>query len=240
MSLRVALITGAGQGIGRQIALRLGRDESVSTVAVHYRKNLAQAQAVVAELRDMGKDAACFKADLEKKSQAAALVKKVEDKFSRIDILVNNVGPFVVKRWDDLDLSDWERALRGNLIGSYFCLKGVLSGMRKRKWGRVINIGYSRAEQHTAFPTILPYAAAKSGLLLLTRTAAVSEAPNGITINMVSPGLIKGGAMPQMKDLDESRVGTFGDVAEAVSWLTSDAAAAVSGTNTIVAGTWKM
>ncbi len=240
MKQRVALITGAGQGIGRQIALRIGHDETVETVAVHYRKNLAQAQAVAAELRDMGKEAACFRADLEKKSQAAGLVKKIEDKYGRLDILVNNVGPFVVKRWDDLDVSDWEKALRGNLIGSYFCLKAVLPGMRARKWGRVVNIGYSRAEQHTAFPTILPYAAAKSGLLLLTRTAAVSEAPNGITVNMVSPGLIKGGSMPRIKDLEESRIGTAGDVAEAVCWLASDAAAAVTGTNTIVAGTWKM
>jgi len=240
MSFRVALVTGSGQGIGRQIALRLGKEASVAGVAIHYRRNFAQAQAVAGEIREMNKLAECFKADLEKKSEAVDLIKKVERKFGRLDILVNNVGPFMTKRWDRLDFSDWEKSLRGNLFGSYFCLKAALPGMRKRKWGRIINIGYSRAEQQASFPTILPYAVAKSGLLLLTRTAAVPEIANGITVNMVSPGLIKGGAMPDVKDLDDSRMGTFSDVAEAVNFLVSGRAAAITGTNIIVAGTWKM
>jgi 3-oxoacyl-[acyl-carrier protein] reductase len=238
MSFRIALVTGAARGIGREIALRLARE--ASGVAVHYHRDQAEAELVAGRIREAGKLAAVFKADLGKRSQAAGLVKRVEDKFGRLDILVNNVGPFKPKPWDKLDLADWEWALKSNLVGAYFCIKAALPGMRERKWGRVVNIGYSRVEQHTSFPTILPYAAAKSGLLLLTRTAAVSEAPNGITVNMVSPGLIKGGQMPRVKELDESRLGNYSDVAEAVAYLASDAAAAVSGTNIIVAGTWKM
>jgi 3-oxoacyl-[acyl-carrier protein] reductase len=238
MSLRIALVTGASRGIGRAIALRLA--DQVSGVAVHFLSRRDEAQALAAAIREKGKLSAVFRADLTKKAQAAGLIKKVEEKFARIDILVNNVGPFLVKPWDQLEVSDWERVLRGNLLGSYFCIKAALPGMRKHRWGRIINIGYSRAEQLTSFPTIAPYAAAKTGLLILTRTAAVSEAPNGITVNMVSPGLIKGGVLPQARDLSESRLGTFEDVAEAVAFLASDLADAVTGANLVVAGTWKM
>jgi NAD(P)-dependent dehydrogenase (short-subunit alcohol dehydrogenase family) len=238
MSLRIALVTGAGRGIGRAIALRLADD--VSGVAVHYFSRRDEAQELAAAIRAKGKLSAVFRADLTKKAQAAGLIKKVEERFARVDVLVNNVGPWLVKPWDQLEVADWERVLRGNLLGPYFCLKAALPGMRKRKWGRVVNIGYHRAEQIAAFPTIVPYAVAKTGLLTLTRTAAASETANGITVNMVSPGLLRGGALPRVGAVDESRLGTFEDVAEAVAFCVSDRAAAVTGSNIIVSGTWKM
>jgi len=238
MSLRIALVTGASRGMGRAIALRLAED--VSGVAVHYLTRREEAQELAAAIREMGKLSAVFRADLTKKAQAAGLIKKVEERFARIDILVNNVGPFLVKPWDQLEVADWERVLRGNLFGSYFCAKAALVGMRKRKWGRIVNIGYGRVEHLGAFPTIAPYAVAKTGLLVLTRTAAASEVGNGITVNMVSPGLIRGGSLPQARDLSESQLGTFEDVAEAVSFFASDKAASVTGSNLIVSGTWKM
>jgi len=238
MGLRIALVTGAGRGIGRAIALRLAED--VSGVAVHYFSRRDEAQELAAAIREKGKLSAVFRADLTKKAQAAGLIKKVEERFARVDILVNNVGPFLVKPWDQLEVADWERVLRGNLLGSYFCMKAALPGMRKRQWGRIVNLGFSRAEHLGAFPTIAPYAVAKTGLLTLTRTAAHSEVANGITVNMVSPGLIRGGVMPQVRDLAESRLGSFDDVAEAVAFCASDAAAAITGSNVIVSGTWKM
>jgi len=238
MSLRIALVTGAARGMGRAIALRLAED--VSGVAVHYLTRREEALELAAAICDKGKLSAVFRADLTKKAQAAGLVKKVEERFARIDVLVNNVGTFLVKPWDQLEVADWEKVLRGNLLGSYFCMKAALPGMRKRKWGRVVNIGYSRAEHLGAYPTIAPYAVAKAGLLVLTRTAAASEVANGITVNMVSPGLIRGGALPPMKNVSETQLGTYEDVAEAVAYCASDRAAAVTGTNLIVAGTWKM
>ncbi len=238
MSLRIALVTGASRGIGREIALRLADD--VSGVAVHCFNRREEAQEVAAAIRRKGKLSAVFRADLTKKAQAAGLIRKVEEKFARIDVLVNNVGPLLVKPWDQLEVADWERIFRGNLLGSYFCLKSVLPGMRARKWGRIVNIGYSRAEQITSFPTILPYAVSKTGLLTLTRTAAVSEAENGVTVNMVSPGLMKGGQLPRAGGFSESLLGSFADVAEAVAFLGSDTASSVTGTHLIVSGTWKM
>ena len=238
MSFRIALVTGASRGIGRAVALRLAED--VSGVAVHYLTHRDEALEVAAAIKDKGKLSAVFRADLANKAQAAGLVKKVEEKFARIDVLVNNVGPFLVKPWDQLEVADWERVLRGNLLSAYFCTKAALPGMRKRGWGRVVNIGFSRAEQLASFPTVTPYAVAKTGLLIVTRTAAVAEAGNGITVNMVSPGLIKGGVLPRVRDLAESNLGAAEDVAEAVAFLASDKASTITGDNLIVSGTWKM
>jgi 3-oxoacyl-[acyl-carrier protein] reductase len=238
MSLRIALVTGAGRGIGRAIALRLADD--VSGVAIHYLTRREEAMETSAAIRAKGKLSAVFRADLAKKAQAAGLVRKVEEKFARVDVLVNNVGPIRFKPWDELEVTDWEAALRENLLGASFTMKAALPGMRERRWGRVINLGFSRVERPGAFPTILPYAAAKAGLLLLTRTAAAAEIRHGLTVNMVSPGLIRGGSLPQGLEVDDAALGKPEDVAEAVAYLASDRAAAVTGANLIVAGAWKM
>jgi 3-oxoacyl-[acyl-carrier protein] reductase len=110
--------------------------------------------------------------------------------------------------------------------------------MRARKWGRIINIGYSRVEHLGAFSMITPYAVAKTALLILTRSVAVSEAKSGVTVNMVSPGLIEGGVLPGK--VAEEFIGARMDVAEAVSFLASNKAGHITGTNLIVAGAWKL
>jgi 3-oxoacyl-[acyl-carrier protein] reductase len=209
-------------------------------VAVHYLSSAAEAEATAAEIRAQGARSAAFKADLTDEIQARDLVKRVEAGLGGIDVLVNNVGPFLVKGWAELSAADWDHMFRGVLGSAYFCLQGVLPGMRERKWGRIINIGFSRAEQLGSFPTIMPYAVAKTGLLIVTRTAAVSEIGNGITVNMVSPGLMEGGALPHGKAVAPSAIGHFDDVAEAVAFLASKEASRITGTNLIVAGTWKM
>jgi 3-oxoacyl-[acyl-carrier protein] reductase len=234
---RIALVTGSAKGMGRTIALALAR--RASGVAVHYRNSSKDAGDTVAEIERRGKRAAVFEADLTDEGRAAGLVRGVEDVFGRLDILVNVVGPFLVKPWQDITGGDWDAIFRGVLESAHFCMKAALPGMRKRGWGRVINIGYSRAEQLGSFPTIAPYAIAKTGLLILTRTAAVSEIANGITVNMVSPGLMEGGVLPPGK-IPPAAVGKYTDVAEAVAFLASEEAAAVTGANLVVAGTWKM
>ncbi|HCS48465.1 MAG TPA: hypothetical protein DIW61_09505, partial [Candidatus Aminicenantes bacterium] len=118
--------------------------------------------------------------------------------------------------------------------------KPVCDGMMDRGWGRIINIGYHRVEQLTAFSGIAAYAVAKTGLLILTRSAAASELKSGITVNMVSPGLIEGGIMPTGGKVSAEFFGTRLDVAEAVSFLASDRAKHINGTNLVVAGSWKM
>lgn len=235
---KVALVTGSSRGIGREIALCLA--DIAAGVAVHYHGNRETAEDVVRLIRQKGKASFAFRADLTKERHAEGLVESVEARFGRVDILVNNFGPFIQKPWNRLSGADWEFILRGTLLSAFFCLKAALPGMRKRKWGRAVNIGYNRAEHLGAFPNIAPYAVAKTGLLILTRTAAKAEVASGITVNMVSPGLIRGGRLPQGGKFDHASLGTARDIAQAVLFLASDGAAAVTGTNLIVSGTWKM
>jgi 3-oxoacyl-[acyl-carrier protein] reductase len=238
MEDKIALVTGSSRRIGQDIALRLA--DITAGVAVHYRSDRRAAEQVVREIRKKGKLRALFRADLTKEKEAQNLIKKVEDKFGKVDILVNNFGPILIKPWEKVSSSEWDYVLRGNLMSALWCLKAALPGMRKRKWGRVINLGYSRAEQLVAFSKITPYAIAKTGLLILTRTAAASEASSGITVNMVSPGLIEGGALPEAKNIPAGRLGRFEDISSAVLFLVSEEAGFITGTNLVVAGGWKI
>lgn len=235
---RIALVTGAGRGIGRAIAVALAGE--CRAVAVHYRSDRSAVEATAKPIRAAGAECAVLRADLIRESEAVKTVREVERKFGRIDILVNTVGPFLMKPWSRLTGADWEVLFRGNLLASFFTMRAALPGMRRRGWGRVVNLGFGRIEQAAAFPTVAAYAAAKSGLLILTRTAAATEAGTGVTVNMVSPGLIKGGRLPRGVRIAAGSLGTVDDVAQAVRYLASDAAASVSGTNILVAATWKM
>ena len=238
MDVRIALVTGSSRGLGRNIALRLAAD--LAGVAVHYKSHQEAASKVVDDIGSKGKLSGAFQADLTQEDQAGALIQEVENRFGRIDILVNNVGPILTKPWDKLSSEDWDFMWRGNLGSAFYCLKAVLPGMKQRKWGRIINLGFSRVEQLAAYGDIVPYAAAKTGLLILTRSAAASVASDGITVNMVSPGLIEGGVLPKNQNIPAGRLGTCDDVSSAVKFLVSDQAEYITGTNLIVSGGWKI
>ena len=238
MEDKIALITGSSRGIGRDVALRLA--DKVGSVAVHYFSQRQAALGVVESIRQKGKRSAAFRADLSSEKSANLLIQKVQDRFGRLDILINNFGPILVKPWKKVTTKEWESVYRYNLLSALFCMKAALPGMLRRKWGRIVNLGYSRVEQLTAFTTITPYAITKTGLLLLTRTAAQTEAPVGITVNMVSPGLMEGGVLPKDDHVPAGRLGKYNDISSAVLFLVSDDAGYVTGTNVIVAGGWKL
>ena len=238
MNNRIALVTGSSRGIGRETAIRLADD--VDGMAVHYRENETAAEEVAGEIRKKGKAVRIFRADLTNESEARNLVRLVEAHFGRLDVLVNNFGPIIVKPWPELTTVDWELMFRSILLGAFWGITSALPGMRERGWGRIINIGYHRVEQLTAYTGIAAYAVAKTALLILTRSAAASELKSGITVNMVSPGLIEGGIMPTGGKVPPELFGTKMDVAEAVSFLASARAGHNNGTNLVVAGTWKL
>ncbi len=238
MKNRIALVTGSSRGIGREIAISLAED--LGGVAVHFRENEKAAAEVVAEIEKKGKRAKAFAADLTSEQGAGDLIRAVEDYFGRLDVLVNNFGPIIVKPWQELTTSDWETMYRSVFLSAAWGIAAALPGMRGRGWGRIINIGYNRVEHLSAFSKITAYAVAKTALLILTRSAAASEFKAGITVNMVSPGLIEGGMMPAGGKIDVAYFGKKSDVAEAVRFLASDKASHITGTNLIVAGAWKL
>ncbi len=238
MNNRTALVTGSSRGIGRKIAVLLAED--LDGVAVHYKNNKTAADEVVSEIENKGKSAKSFSADLTSEQGARDLIRAVEGHFGNLDILVNNFGPIIVKPWQELTTSDWEAMYHAVFLSAAWGIAAALPGMRERGWGRIINVGYNRVEQLTAFSKITAYAVAKTALLILTRSAAASEFKAGITVNMVSPGLIEGGMMPAGGKIDPVYFGKKTDVAEAVRFLASDKAAHITGTNLIVAGAWKL
>jgi 3-oxoacyl-[acyl-carrier protein] reductase len=238
MNEKIALVTGSSRGIGKNIALRLA--DEAEGVLVHFKNNRSAAIDVVKEIEAKGKLSGCFQADLTREDQAQAFIQEAEDRFSRIDILINNVGPILKKSWEKLSADDWDHMWRGNLGSAYNCLQAALPGMRSRKWGRIINMGFSRVEQLVAYRNIVPYAIAKTGLLILTRSVAASVASDGITVNMVSPGLIEGGILPKDQNIPAGRMGTFDDIANAVMFLVSEQACYITGMNLVVSGGWKL
>ncbi len=238
MNEKIALVTGSSRRMGRSIALRLADD--AAGVVVHFKSDRTAAAEVVREIESKGKLSGSFQADLTREDQAETLIQEVEKQFGRIDILVNNVGPILEKPWEKLDSEDWDAMWRGNLGSAYYCSRAVLPGMRRRKWGRIINMGFSRVEQLAAYRDIVPYAIAKTGLLILTKSVAVSVASDGITVNMVSPGLIEGGVLPKNQNIPAGRLGTFDDVSSAIMFLVSDRANYITGANIVVSGGWKI
>jgi len=238
MNEKIALVTGSSRRMGRSIALRLADD--AAGVVVHFKSDRTAAAKVVREIESKGKLSGSFQADLTREDQAETLIQEVEKQFGRIDILVNNVGPILEKPWEKLDSEDWDAMWRGNLGSAYYCSRAVLPGMRRRKWGRIINMGFSRVEQLAAYRDIVPYAIAKTGLLILTKSVAVSVASDGITVNMVSPGLIEGGVLPKNQNIPAGRLGTFDDVSSAIMFLVSDRANYITGANIVVSGGWKI
>ncbi len=184
------MVTGANGDIGGAIAVALGED--CRAVALHYHRQNSRALALYGLIESKGAECELYFGDLTDEAEAEAAVQAVEERFGRLDILVNTVGPLVTKPWTQLTGADWESMFRGNLLASFYTMRAALPGMKKRGFGRIINLGFGRVEHAAAFPTVTAYAAAKSGLLTLTRTAASTEAGTGVTINMVSPGLIEG------------------------------------------------
>jgi 3-oxoacyl-[acyl-carrier protein] reductase len=234
----IALVTGSSRGLGREIALGLA--EAASGVGVHYHRDREAAEGAVRAIQAKGCGASAFAADLTDGEEARRLVQEVEQHFGRLDILINNFGPIQEKNWTELTRTDWDHILQANLYSAWSCMDAALPGMRRRQGGRIVNIGYSRVEQLGAFRKIVPYAVAKTGLLILTRSAAATEAPFGITVNMVSPGLLEGGVLPENRTVPAGRLGRFSDVAHAVRYLVSPEAGYVTGANLVVAGGWKL
>ncbi|MDD8031585.1 MAG: SDR family oxidoreductase [Acidobacteriota bacterium] len=238
MEEKVVLVTGATGHLGPTIAKRLAQD--YGRLALHYFQNLNKAEALKKEISELGPEVETFQADLTEEKGCADLIDKVIQKFGSVDIVINLPGAIKTRSWDELDQDDWEEIFRSNLESSYFCLKHALKSMRSRKWGRIINIGFHRVEHLGSYPGVTPYAVAKTGLLILTRTAAVAEVGNNITVNMISPGLMEGGQLPSGLKLKEGQIGRAEDVAEAVAFISSERASKITGANLLVAGTWKM
>ena len=225
---QTTLVTGGGRGIGRAIALALG--EAGAEVVVNYSSSAAAADDVVATITAAGGKAYALQANVSIEEEVDGLIKTVLDRSGRLDVLVNNAGITRDGLLMRMKTSDWQSVIDLNLSGVFLCTRAVARPMLKQKSGRIINITSVVGLMGNAGQA--NYAAAKAGVIGLTRSTAKELASRGITVNAVAPGFI---ATDMTKDLDADSIlkdiplGTFGtqeQVAGAVRFLAADSAAA--------------
>ena len=184
---RTALVSGAARGMGRAIAVALGR--AGAAVAVNYRERRTEAEAAAEEIRQAGGRAEIFSADVSQGAAVQNLVHEIEQRLGVVDILVNNAGIAPIRGLDDMSEADFDQTMATNLKSAFLCTQAVLPGMRQRRWGRIVNI--SSIGARTGAGTVsVAYGASKAGLEGLTRAYALRLAPEGVTVNAVAPGLI--------------------------------------------------
>jgi 3-oxoacyl-[acyl-carrier protein] reductase len=230
---KVALVTGASQGIGRDTAHALAEAGAAVAVAARNEEKLA---ALVGEIESAGGRALAVKMDVADAEQIKAGFRQVLEKFGRLDILVNNAA---ITR-DGLALrmkpDDWEAVLKTNLTGAHLCIQQALATMMRARAGRIINISSVVAQSGNAGQA--NYVAAKAGLIGLTRAIAIEIASRNITVNAVAPGFIETPMTDVLSDkvkeelktrIPLGRMGRARDVAAAVVFLASDEAAYITG-----------
>ncbi len=230
---RVALVTGASQGIGRACALALAREGATVAVAARNRQKLDE---LVAQITAAGAKAAAFVMDVADEEQVKSGIKAALGQFGKIDILVNNAGITRDQLVMRLKRADWDAVLNTNLTSAYLCIQQVIGSMLKQRWGRIINITSVFGQMGQAGQT--NYAASKAGLIGLTMAMAREVASRNITCNAVSPGFIETGMTAVLseefkqnavKSIPLGRVGLPEDVASAVCFLASDEASYITG-----------
>lgn len=185
LSGQVALVTGAGRRIGREIALTLGR--AGASVIVNYNRSRVEALATVAEIKASGARALALQADVARPAQVGRMFGAVERRFGQLDLLVNNAAIFFPVKWDQLTEMHWDKILSVNLKGPFFCAQAAAKLMLRRKSGQIINISSLGGLQ--AWPDYVHYCSSKAGLVMLTRCLAKALAPD-IRVNSIAPGTI--------------------------------------------------
>lgn len=231
---RVALVTGGSRGIGRAIAVQLGSDGH--RVAVNYVTRDRDAKETVELIEEAGGEAMTVQADVSSSHEVARCFEVVEDTLGPVTVLVNNAG----LRRDGLALSltdaAWEEVIATCLSGTFYCSRSALRSMLRARFGRIVNIASVAGVRGSAGQA--NYAAAKAGVIGLTKTLAREVSARGITVNAVAPGLIDTEltadlTAPQrdalIGQIPARRAGTGEDVAALVGWLCSDAASYVTG-----------
>jgi len=236
---KTALITGASRGLGEAMAMAFA--EEGCSVAVNYvdlpgEDNAADAEQVVAALKQAGVEAIAVCADITDQGQVDAMAAEVLDYFGHLDILVNNAGIFRDRTIKNLDKSDWDAVIAVNLTGAYNCMNAVINHMRERESGRIISISSVVGQSGNIGQA--NYAAAKAGIIGLTKSVAREVARRNITVNAIAPGFIDAGMAKALDDeviqavipqIPMGKLGQAADIAAAAVFLASDQAGYITG-----------
>jgi 3-oxoacyl-[acyl-carrier protein] reductase len=225
---KVALITGSAKGLGKMTALALA--DQGCDIVINYRSSEKEAAQLKEAILQKGRRCFTFQADITQSKQLNDMVEAVTREWGGIDILINNAGPFVRERrlFADYVSEEIHYLMNGNLISVMELDHLVLPYMRSKNWGRIIHFGFGHAAEARGWPHRAVYAAAKVGLVSFTKTLAVEEAGQGITVNMICPGDIHGVNKEKFiaevehevdKESPRGRPGTGEDIARVIAFL---------------------
>jgi len=232
---KVALVTGAGRNIGREIALSLAA--SGMAVAVNVRSSVAEGQSVAEEIVSAGGQALLCVADVADQQAVVQVVGNIQAQWGRLDVVVNNAAVRRESKLDEISAADWHRILAIILDGAFFCVQAALPLLKQSDEPSIINIGGMTG--HSGAANRLHVVTAKAGLAGMTRAMAHELAADGITVNCVAPGMIdtvrhtgSSAANPEHRRRHQTllaRHGTASEVAQAVVWLAGNGARFVTG-----------
>ena len=239
---KVAIVTGAGQGMGKAVAERLAQGGSKIVV---FDINPDQAEAAISSLNEYSSESMVVTGDVTKKEDVEKAVKDTVDRFGQVDILINNAGVLRPTAVIDIDEKEWDWVVAVNLKGTFLFSQAVLKIMRKNNWGRIVNFS-STAGKNISTVGGAHYTSAKAAILGFTRHLAKEEAGHGITVNSVCPGLIDTEMVRNTIDpvktqkyadsFPMSRLGEPEEVAELVAFLCSNRAAYITGASLDING----
>jgi 3-oxoacyl-[acyl-carrier protein] reductase len=236
---KVALVTGGSRGIGRQIARVLAQHGA--DVALNYKNRDADAQRTMSEVQEYGVRCVVVRADVSHAREVARMVDTIKDEIGSVQILVNNAGVATPRALEEISEEDWNETVETNLKSAFLVTQAVVPEMRRRKWGRIVNISSVAAQLGgVVWPH---YAASKAGLIGLTHSYAALLAKEGITVNAVAPALIATEMVTQNKRarvdlIPVGRFGTANEVAEVVLVLAENGY--MTGQTINVNGGWYM
>jgi 3-oxoacyl-[acyl-carrier protein] reductase len=229
---KVAIVTGAGHGIGREIALSLARNGAEVVVT-----DVTDAVFEVGkQIEALESEALAIKCDVTDPEQAQHVEEKVSGKYERIDILINNAGIYPQKAFLDMTTEDWDKVLHVNLRGAFHCTKAIIPKMVKQKYGKIVTIA-SIAGAVVGFRNLVHYSASKAALVGFTKSLALEVAQYGINVNAVAPGPIDVGDIAPnsemyaqtIKAIPLGRMGLPADIANLVVFLVSDGSNFITG-----------
>lgn len=206
---KVAVITGAGRGIGRSVAMRLAASGSKVVLAARSKDEINR---VAEEISALAGSAIAVPTDVSSEADVRNMVQTAESRFGPVDILVNNAGVMVLRSLVETSVQEWQRVMNVNLLGAFLCSRAVLPSMMQRKTGRIINIGSMAGRRGYAEQGA--YSASKHGLYGLSKVLAIEGKPYGIRVNVISPGGVH-------TDLSHDLLASRGP-AEASEWMTAE------------------